>query len=150
MFTAGHEELTNAPTAGEYIVHHLTQWNSTGHPQQNVIDFSVINIDTLIFSVLMGVIGLFVMWRVARASPPACRVASRPRSRCWSRWSRPGQGHRACGESRKFVAPLALTVFIWMFLMNSMDFLPVDLLPRIWQAAPATITPSCASFPRPT
>jgi F-type H+-transporting ATPase subunit a len=33
------------------------------------------------------------------------------------------------------VAPLALTVFIWIFLMNSMDFLPVDLLPNIWQAA---------------
>jgi F-type H+-transporting ATPase subunit a len=33
--------------------------------------------------------------------------------------------------SRKFVAPLALTVFIWIFLMNSMDFLPVDLLPLI-------------------
>jgi F-type H+-transporting ATPase subunit a len=36
-------------------------------------------------------------------------------------------------ESRKFVAPLALTVFIWIFLMNAMDLLPVDLLPRIWE-----------------
>jgi F-type H+-transporting ATPase subunit a len=35
--------------------------------------------------------------------------------------------------SRKFVGPLALTVFIWIFLMNSMDFLPVDLIPRIWE-----------------
>jgi F-type H+-transporting ATPase subunit a len=35
-------------------------------------------------------------------------------------------------ESRKFVAPVALTVFLWIFVMNSMDFLPVDLLPRIW------------------
>jgi ATP synthase subunit 6 len=33
-------------------------------------------------------------------------------------------------ESRKFVAPLALTVFVWIFLMNAMDLLPVDLLPR--------------------
>ena len=36
-------------------------------------------------------------------------------------------------QSRKFVAPLALTVFIWIFLMNAMDLLPVDLLPFIWQ-----------------
>jgi len=36
--------------------------------------------------------------------------------------------------SRKFVGPLALTVFIWIFLMNSMDFLPVDLIPKIWQS----------------
>ena len=36
-------------------------------------------------------------------------------------------------KSRKFVAPLALTVFIWIFLLNAMDLLPVDLLPAIWQ-----------------
>jgi len=36
-------------------------------------------------------------------------------------------------QSRKFVAPLALTVFLWIFLMNAMDLLPVDLLPFIWQ-----------------
>ena len=35
--------------------------------------------------------------------------------------------------SRKLVAPLALTVFIWIFLLNAMDLLPVDLLPWIWQ-----------------
>ena len=35
-------------------------------------------------------------------------------------------------ESRKLVAPLALTVFIWIFLLNAMDLLPVDLLPAIW------------------
>ena len=34
---------------------------------------------------------------------------------------------------RRFVAPLALTVFVWIFLMNAMDLLPVDLLPRIWE-----------------
>ena len=36
-------------------------------------------------------------------------------------------------QSRRFVAPLALTVFVWVFLLNSMDFLPVDLLPTLWQ-----------------
>jgi F-type H+-transporting ATPase subunit a len=36
-------------------------------------------------------------------------------------------------QSRKFVAPLALTVFIWIFLMNAMDLLPVDLLPWVWE-----------------
>ena len=37
-------------------------------------------------------------------------------------------------KSRKLVAPLALTVFVWIFLLNAMDLLPVDLLPLIWQA----------------
>jgi F-type H+-transporting ATPase subunit a len=35
-------------------------------------------------------------------------------------------------ESRRFVAPLALTVFVWIFLMNAMDLVPVDLIPMIW------------------
>jgi F-type H+-transporting ATPase subunit a len=38
-------------------------------------------------------------------------------------------------KSRKLVAPLALTVFVWIFLMNAMDLLPVDLIPWIWQQA---------------
>jgi F-type H+-transporting ATPase subunit a len=38
-------------------------------------------------------------------------------------------------ESRKMVAPLALTVFVWIFLMNAMDLLPVDLIPAIWHVA---------------
>ena len=53
------------PTAGEYIGHHLTHWQ-TGH-QSGVIDFSVFNIDSIIWSVLVGFLGLFVMWRVARS-----------------------------------------------------------------------------------
>ena len=36
-------------------------------------------------------------------------------------------------QSRKFVAPLALTIFVWIFLLNAMDLLPVDLLPFIWE-----------------
>ena len=62
----GHEAATNAPTAGEYVLHHLGSLNSSGHPQTEIVDFSIINFDTLFFSVLMGVLGLFVMWRLAR------------------------------------------------------------------------------------
>src|SRR4030095_14157476 len=36
-------------------------------------------------------------------------------------------------QSRKFIPPLALTVFIWIFLLNAMDLLPVDLLPFLWE-----------------
>ena len=36
-------------------------------------------------------------------------------------------------SSRKLVAPLALVVFVWIFLLNAMDLLPVDLLPLIWE-----------------
>ena len=132
----GHEAAANAPTAGEYVVHHLTQLNTTGHAQTSIVDFSVINLDTVFFSVLMGIIGLFLMMRVVRSVTSGVpgrgqaaleilveMVANQARSIVHSE------------QSRKFVAPLALTVFIWVFLMNSMDFLPVDLLPRLWQMA---------------
>lgn len=130
----GHEAATNAPTAGEYVVHHLTQLNTTGHAQTSIVDFSVINLDTLFFSVLTGVLGLFLMWRVARCATAGVpgraqaameilleMVANQAKSIIHSE------------QSRRYVAPLALTVFVWVFLMNSMDFLPVDLLPVIWQ-----------------
>jgi len=38
-------------------------------------------------------------------------------------------------QSRKAIAPLGLTLFVWIFLMNAMDMLPVDLLPWLWQNA---------------
>ncbi|MCL2346418.1 MAG: F0F1 ATP synthase subunit A [Desulfobulbus sp.] len=134
MSTAGHETAANAPTAGEYIVHHLTQWNTSGHAQKNVIDFSIINIDTMIFSILIGALGLFVMWRVARSVtsgvPGRLQAAVEIVLEMVNDQAK-GIVHSA--ESRKFVGPLALTVFVWIFLMNAMDLLPVDLLPMLWQ-----------------
>jgi len=131
----GHEAAANAPTAGEYIVHHLAHLNSTGHAQKSIIDFSVINLDTLVFSVLMGVLGLFVMWRVARSVTSG--VPGRMQAAVeilLEMVNNQAKGIVHSEQSRKFVAPLALTVFVWIFLMNSMDFLPVDLLPNLWQA----------------
>ena len=65
MATA-HEAAANAPNAGEYVVHHLTQLNTSGHAQTSIIDFSIINLDSVSLSVLMGVLGLFFMWRLAK------------------------------------------------------------------------------------
>ena len=124
---------TEATTSGEYIVHHLTHLNSTGHAQKEIVDWSILNLDTLFFSVILGIITLFFLIRAARNATPGVpgrfqaaveilveMVADQAKGIVYS------------AESRKFVAPLALTVFLWIFLMNSMDFLPVDLLPRLW------------------
>jgi F-type H+-transporting ATPase subunit a len=57
---------------------------------------------------------------------------------------------------RSFIAPLALTVFVWIFFMNAMDLLPLDLLPNVWagclwrQPAMIRATPTCAWCPPPT
>ena len=56
--STGHE--AHAPTAGEYIVHHLTHLNSTGHAQTAIIDWSVWNLDTLFFSIGLGIVTLLI------------------------------------------------------------------------------------------
>ena len=134
MSTAGHEAAANAPTAGEYIVHHLTHLNTTGHAQKDIIDFTVLNVDTLVFSLLMGILGLFDMWRVAKSATSG--VPGRMQAAVelvLEMVNEQAKGIVHSAESRKAVGPLALTVFVWIFLMNSMDFLPLDLLPTIWQ-----------------
>ncbi|WP_172201700.1 MULTISPECIES: F0F1 ATP synthase subunit A [unclassified Niveibacterium] len=128
----GHE--ASAPTAGEYIVHHLTHNNTTGHAQQNIVDWSVLNVDTLIFSVGLGLLTVFLLWRAA--SKATSGVPGRFQAAVEilvEMVNDQAKGIIHSAESRKFVAPLALTVFVWVFLMNSMDFLPLDLLPMIWQ-----------------
>ena len=68
----------HALTAGEYIGHHLKHFQ-TGK-QSGVIDMSVFNIDSIFWSVLLGCLGLFVMWRVAKSVP-----AAPPPPRTWKR-----------------------------------------------------------------
>jgi F-type H+-transporting ATPase subunit a len=130
---AAEEHAAQGLTAGEYIGHHLTHLQS--QKQTGVIDFSVFNLDSIFWSVLLGVIGMFVMWRVARtvtAGVPGRMQAAVEILLEMVDTQAKGIIHNA--ESRKFVGPLALTVFVWVFLMNSMDFLPVDLIPMIWEA----------------
>lgn len=122
------------PNAGEYVLHHLSNLNSSGHPQSAMIDFSVVNYDTLFFSVALGALGLFIMWLAARKATAG--VPGRGQAALEILIEMVGNQAKAIvhnERSRRFVAPLALTVFIWVFLMNAMDFLPVDLLPTLWQ-----------------
>jgi F-type H+-transporting ATPase subunit a len=129
----------HAPTASEYVVHHLTHLNNTGHAQQNIVDWSVINYDSLFYSITLGLLTVFLLWLGARKATSGVpgrfqgiveilvdMVAEQAK----------GVVHSA--ESRKFVAPMALTVFVWIFLLNAMDLLPVDLIPRIWEGVYAS------------
>ena len=122
----------HAPTAGEYIVHHLTHL-SNGKPK-GLVDFSVINYDSIIFSAVIGMIGCFLLWKAARRAtsgvPGRFQAAVEILFEMVESQAK-GIVHNA--HSRKLVAPLALTVFVWIFLLNAMDLLPVDLLPLIWK-----------------
>jgi F-type H+-transporting ATPase subunit a len=134
MSTTGHEAAAGAPNAGEYILHHLTNLNSSGRAQSSMIDFSIFNYDTIFFSVLLGATGLFCLWLIARKATSGVPGRAQAALEILVEMV----GNQAKGiihneQSRRFVAPLGLTVFIWVLLMNAMDFLPVDLLPLVWQ-----------------
>ncbi|MDE2397270.1 MAG: F0F1 ATP synthase subunit A [Burkholderiales bacterium] len=120
-----------ALTGGEYIVHHLTHLGN-GKPS-SLVDFSVINFDSVFFSTLLGIVACWLLWAAARKAtsgvPGRFQAAVEILVEMVDREAR-GIVHNA--KSRAFVAPLALTVFVWITLLNTMDLLPVDLLPAIW------------------
>ena len=122
------EGAAHAPTAGEYIIHHLQHLQNK--KQTGVVDFSVVNLDSTFFTILVGVIGCWLLWLAARKAtsgvPGRFQAAVEILVEMVDSQAK-GIVHSA--QSRKLVAPLALTVFVWIFLLNAMDLLPVDLLP---------------------
>ena len=124
------EGSEHAPTAGEYIIHHLTHLQNK--QQSSVVDFSVINLDSVFFTVVLGVLGCWLLWLAARkatsGTPGRFQAAVEMLVEMVDSQAK-GIVHNA--SSRRLVAPLALTVFVWIFLLNAMDMLPVDLLPWV-------------------
>ena len=121
----------HGPSSGEYIVHHLTHLQN--HKAANVVDFSVFNFDSMFFSTALGILVCWVLWLAARKAtsgvPGRFQAAVEIMVEMVDSQAK-GIVHNA--NSRKLVAPLALTVFIWIFMLNAMDLLPVDLFPAIW------------------
>lgn len=123
-----------ALTPGEYIRHHLV--HLTNKKQESIVDFSVINIDSMVINILMGALVCFVLWRAARkatsGTPGRFQAAVEILVEMVDNQAK-SVIHNA--NSRKLIAPLALTVFCWIFMLNFMDLLPVDALPYIWHHA---------------
>jgi len=122
----------HALTSGEYIVHHLTHWRNK--EMTGPFDLSVVSWDSMFFTIVIGVIGCFLLWKAARKAtsgvPGRFQAAVEILVEMVESQAK-GIVHNA--NSRKLVSPLALTVFVWIFLLNAMDLLPVDLLPFIWE-----------------
>jgi F-type H+-transporting ATPase subunit a len=108
----------------EYIGHHLT------FLQKPIGDggFWTLNVDTLVMSVLLGFVGIGFFWWIARGMTAG--VPSRRQAFVEVMFDAVTDNVRGIfhGDPHKFVAPMALTVFVWVLLMNSMDFFPADLV----------------------
>jgi F-type H+-transporting ATPase subunit a len=124
-----------ARTSGEYITHHLQNlqvcradgdwvWNHcAGNPM-------TVNVDSMFFSVLLGVLFVWLFGSVAgkaTAGKPGKLQAVVEMLVDFVDTSVRDTFH----GTNKLIAPLALTIFVWVFLMNLMDLIPVDWLPLL-------------------
>ena len=121
----------HAPNAGEYITHHLG--HLTNIHQGFIVDFSVINYDTVFWSIFMGVVGVFVLWLGTRRATSGVPGRFQGAIEAVVEMVE-DQSKSIIHGDRRFIAPLALTVFVWVFLMNCLDFLPVDMFAGIFRA----------------
>jgi F-type H+-transporting ATPase subunit a len=113
-------------TPSEYIEHHLTFFTK---PVGEGGGFWTLNVDSLIVSILLGIVGMGFIWWVVRGA-----TAGVPnRRQAFVEFlidfvDDAAKGIFQHGDRHRFVAPLALTVGVWVVLMNAMDFLPADLV----------------------
>ncbi len=114
-------------TPTSYIQHHLTFFSKP------IGDggFWTLHLDSLLVSVLLGFVGMGLIWWVVRGATsgvPNKRQAFVELLIEFIDNQVKGIFHH--GDRNKFVAPAALTVFVWVLLMNAMDFLPVDWMAK--------------------
>lgn len=118
-------------TQGQYVQHHLEHLTfnlKTGH--LGGTGFWVLNLDTLIVSIVIGftIIGIF-RWVAIRASSDIPGKLQNFIEMILG-FVQKSVTETYHGKSL-LIAPMALVIFLWVFLMNAMDLLPVDLLPRL-------------------
>lgn len=118
-------------TSGEYIVHHLTNLKldlSTMTFDPAATGFWVLNLDSMFFSLLLGAVFLWIFHSAARKAVTGVPTGLQNFAEMMVEWVEQQVKDTFSGHN-KLIAPLALTIFVWIFLMNLMDLLPVDALP---------------------
>ena len=117
-----------------YIQHHLVHLNSSGAQQANVVNFDIVNYDSLFWSVLAGLVVIYYLWRAAKKATPGVPGRFQMGVEMLVGWvDNEAKGIIGNENTRRFMAPLALTVFLWITLMNALDLVPVDMLSTIFR-----------------
>ena len=112
-------------TPTEYIAEHLQNLNTLGGKQESIVDFTVVNLDTVFWSLMMGLIVVGFLLLAAR------RVTAGVPGRFQALIEMlvemvETQSKSIVHGDRTFIAPLALFVFCWIVLLNTLDLVPVD------------------------
>jgi F-type H+-transporting ATPase subunit a len=116
---AGHAAPANAT---EYIQHHLSHLRDGGNS---------FNLDTFWISAFLGLVFLFVFWLASRRATAG--VPGKLQNFVEATMELVNEVVNSAFHAKsKVIAPLAITIFCWVWLLNAMDFLPVDLLPKLF------------------
>ena len=121
-----------APNPNEYILHHLTFL--TNKAPHGLFDFGAINLDSVFFSVLLAAVFFGTFYAAARHAD----TGAPSKFRNFVEWMVELVDEQVQGifhTRSRLIAPLALTIFCWVFLFNAFDVLPLDLLPGMAGAA---------------
>src|SRR5277367_5614932 len=121
-----------SPTANEYILHHLT-FLSNKEPK-GIVDFTVIHWDSAFFSVALAILFAGSFFFAARSATSGVPGKFQNFVELVVEFV-DQQVKDSFHGTNKLLAPLALTIFCWVFLFNAMDILPVDLLPYLAHGA---------------
>src|SRR5205085_6813673 len=113
-------------TPSEYIEHHLSFFTRP----LGEGGFWTLNVDSLIVSLLLGIFGLGFLWWMARRATTGVpgKLQAFIEFLVFDFIDKQVAGIFHHGERNRFLAPAALAVFVWVVLMNAMDFLPADVV----------------------
>lgn len=113
-------EANGTQTAADIIKHHLAHWE-VGH------GFWTWYLDTILFGIIAAAILMYLGWRVARNLNPDAPTGLQNFMETIVEFV-DNQVKESFHGHNPLIAPLAFTIFLWVFIMNAFDLLPVDLL----------------------
>ena len=128
-------------TSSDYIQHHLTNWTFGKHPdghwgfahsaqEATEMGFWAIHVDSMLWSIFLGAVFIFIFRKAAKNMTSG--VPSGLQN--FVEWVVDFVNENVRGSfsaKNDIVAPMALTIFVWVFLMNLMDLVPVDWIPHL-------------------
>jgi len=135
----------HALTPSGYIEHHLS---FNAQPVAEGSGFWTLHVDTFVMSVVLGLLVMGLVWLVARKASAGVPTKGQAFVELVFGFIDDQVKNIFHGNRHSFIAPTALTVFLWVFAMNAMDFLPVDWVAGIvsffggpdakWRAVPTS------------
>ncbi|MGH8274381.1 MAG: F0F1 ATP synthase subunit A [Gammaproteobacteria bacterium] len=120
--------------ASEYLTHHLTDWcigcNPQTHQPNGLVDMGAFTLDLILIAVLcaigIAIVAVLMRRRLKVDNPSRFQIAVEATVEYIT-----DQIREVFPKANHYVGAMALTIFTWVFLMNLMDLIPVDLIPQI-------------------